>query len=600
MLRRLQLTPRYARLTGGGPIGKASGGIRLSASVISDAVSSGTTVGTLSVIRGTGTYVYTLTSNPGSKFAISGSSLNTAASLTAGSYPITIHADNGSGSTFDLPVSITALPVAPTNSVAPVVSGGTGIGITLTSTKGTWSEDASNSYAYQWKRDGVAIAGQTGTTYLTSSADDGHAVLCTVTASNVTGSASADSNSVSVSSVSAPATPLLALDSAFIGTSQNIPKFSIENSTSIVAGYAYRVQIQPTGGNWSSPTQDITHTITSGEDAADSFSFGFTPLSNATYDARIAAISPSLVQGSWSNVISFTVNVVAAPVNTVAPVISGSAISAGSVLTASLGTWTGTAPISYAGQWKKNGTNISGATGTSYTLVAGDLGSAITFAVTATNSQGNSTATSAAVNAGPITATFVSNASNISSGSSYTFSLNVGTAGPCLIAIDWAPNGGTITGVSIGSTAFTPVSGAAADSTSGSGSDIWYCATSPGGTQTVTVTTSVGQTRVAIAAYTLSVAPGTVTGAKVTTTGAATLSKSVTVPANGGAVSIGCAHSASVSGTVAGTNQTLDVQPAFGGSTLFSGHTGTAGTQTIGFTWTGSTDASLSIATFGP
>ena len=72
--------------------------ISLSNATILDTTAPGSLVGTLSVVGGTGTYTYTLLSNPGGYFAISGSNLNTALAVTAGIYPITIQADNGAGS----------------------------------------------------------------------------------------------------------------------------------------------------------------------------------------------------------------------------------------------------------------------------------------------------------------------------------------------------------------------------------------------------------------------------------------------------------------------------------------------------------------------
>lgn len=82
-----------------------------------------------------------------------------------------------------------------------------------------------------------------------------------------------------------------------------------------------------------------------------------------------------------------------APVNTVLPAISGTATE-GQVLSASTGTWTGSPTPTYAYQWKRGGTNISGATASTYTLVTADVGSTITVTVTATNSAGSASATS--------------------------------------------------------------------------------------------------------------------------------------------------------------------------------------------------------------
>jgi len=97
-------------------------------------------------------------------------------------------------------ISRGAAPVAPVNSVAPVVSGSATQGSTLTSTTGTWS--GSPTYAYQWKRAGTNISGATSSTYATVVGDVGSSVTCTVTATNGGGSASAGSNGVTVTAAS--------------------------------------------------------------------------------------------------------------------------------------------------------------------------------------------------------------------------------------------------------------------------------------------------------------------------------------------------------------------------------------------------------------
>ena len=84
-----------------------------------------------------------------------------------------------------------------------------------------------------------------------------------------------------------------------------------------------------------------------------------------------------------------------APANTGAPTITGTA-QEGQVLSASTGTWSGTAPITYAWQWRRGGVAIAGATASTYTLAGADVGSTITVSVTATNSAGSASATSAA------------------------------------------------------------------------------------------------------------------------------------------------------------------------------------------------------------
>lgn len=78
----------------------------------------------------------------------------------------------------------------PANTVLPAITGTGTVGQTLTCSKGTWSPPAV-SYAYQWKRGGVAISGAESSSYTLVQADSGTNVTCTVTAKNISGSASA-------------------------------------------------------------------------------------------------------------------------------------------------------------------------------------------------------------------------------------------------------------------------------------------------------------------------------------------------------------------------------------------------------------------------
>jgi hypothetical protein len=85
------------------------------------------------------------------------------------------------------------------------------------------------------------------------------------------------------------------------------------------------------------------------------------------------------------------------PVNTVAPVVSGTA-TLGQTLSTTNGTWTGTATITYTYQWQRGGgssyTNITSATNSTYTLVQADVSLRVRCVVTGTNGVGNSSANS--------------------------------------------------------------------------------------------------------------------------------------------------------------------------------------------------------------
>ena len=89
----------------------------------------------------------------------------------------------------------------------------------------------------------------------------------------------------------------------------------------------------------------------------------------------------------------------AAPVNTSRPTITGEAI-VGQTLVASAGSWSGTTPITFAFVWKRcdrSGGNCYGnATGRTWVVKNGDVGSTLRVQVTAKNSEGSASALSVA------------------------------------------------------------------------------------------------------------------------------------------------------------------------------------------------------------
>jgi len=104
-------------------------------------------------------------------------------------------------------------PEAPSNTVAPSISGVAEAGMTLSATTGTWTGTPTPSYAYQWQScDSLGetcmnISGATGASYELTEADVGGTVVVRVTASNSGGSVSASSSATSA------VTPLLTFHS---------------------------------------------------------------------------------------------------------------------------------------------------------------------------------------------------------------------------------------------------------------------------------------------------------------------------------------------------------------------------------------------------
>ena len=96
---------------------------------------------------------------------------------------------------------------------------------------------------------------------------------------------------------------------------------------------------------------------------------------------------------NMSGFIGATGGLPAAPENTEAPSITGTATS-GSTLTADPGTWTGRETPTLAYQWERDGEAVTDATGTTYVLGEDDVGAVMTVTVTGTNWAGTASATS--------------------------------------------------------------------------------------------------------------------------------------------------------------------------------------------------------------
>jgi len=161
--------------------------------------------------------------------------------------------------------------------------------------------------------------------------------------------------------------------------------------------------LTPDDGTWTGyPTPTFTYQWYSdgvaivGQDAA---------AITLTYDqvgtvitVTVTATNPA---GTASATSDPTLPVGGTPLNTVLPTIDDTTPSISQTLTASTGTWQAYPAPSYTYQWRwaDTVTNIGGATSSTYVVQAGDAGHTLDVRVTATNSYGATTATSAATSA---------------------------------------------------------------------------------------------------------------------------------------------------------------------------------------------------------
>ena len=298
----------------------------------------------------------------------------------------------GSAAATTVPSSVVAAS-PPANTTLPQVNGLTQDGETLTAGLGSWTGTAPLGYTYQWRRCDAAgincvdISGATGSSYDLTPTDVGHTIRVEVTATNVAGNDTATSSPSSLTLADPPNNTILP---QVLGTTQDGETLSVDlgawtGTSPLDYDYQWR-RCDVAGANCvdipgaTNSTYDLTAT-----DVGHTIRIELTATNGAGADT--ATSPPS------------TFTVADPPVNTTAPDVLGSTQD-GDTLSVDLGTWTGTAPLSYDYQWQRcdaagaNCVDIPGATDDTYDLVPADIGHTIRVAVTATNVAGDDTATS--------------------------------------------------------------------------------------------------------------------------------------------------------------------------------------------------------------
>ena len=214
-------------------------------------------------------------------------------------------------------------------------------------------------------------------------------------------------------------------------TAGQTASFSVTASGTAPLSYQWKKNgANISGAMSSSYTTPATTTADSGStfSVVVTNSAGTATSNNATLTVNAASVAPSITSQPASRTVT-----------------------AGQTASFSV-TATGTAPLSY--QWKKNGTNITGAMSSSYTTPAtttGDSGS--TFSVVVTNSAGTATSNNATltVNAGSVAPSITSQPANQTVTAGQTASFSVTASGTAPLTYQWKKNGTTITGATASS-----------------------------------------------------------------------------------------------------------------------------------------------------
>jgi sugar lactone lactonase YvrE len=272
--------------------------------------------------------------------------------------------------------------------LAPTIAGTTTDGQTLTASTGTWTGSEPITYTYQWQSCNSAgescadITGATSATYMLGHGDVGTTLRVIVTAENAAGSESSGSEATAVI---APAPPLNTIKPAISG--EIIDGSTLSASTGTWTGtpslsYSYQWQsCNSSGGSCTNISGATSSTYT---------------LGHGDVGATLRVVVKATNSGGSASATSEASGVVAArkPSNTTAPSISGET-KEGHTLTASTGTWEGTPTFTYTYEWQSCNSsgsscaNISGATGSTYSLTSANVDSTLRVVVKAENTAGS-------------------------------------------------------------------------------------------------------------------------------------------------------------------------------------------------------------------
>ncbi len=273
----------------------------------------------------------------------------------------------------------------PQNIDLPTLTGFAVDGETLTGAPGTWTGSDPVGLAYQWlgctEPDLVctAVPDATTDTYLIRSADVGQHLVFQVTGSDIGGTTTAASAPTDVVVGVAPASssPPVVTGAPVDGSVLAATPGDWTGTTPMTFDYEWQ---RCDGTTCVAVGTDPTYTL-----SPDDFGFVLQVAATATNASGTAGPVTSEPTGTVT---------AAAPENITAPSISGTATE-GSTLTALVGTWTGTVPVTFTYQWQRcagatcTDATAAGLTDPGYVVVLEDVGDTLLVIVTASNIAGD-------------------------------------------------------------------------------------------------------------------------------------------------------------------------------------------------------------------
>ena len=193
--------------------------------------------------------------------------------------------------------------------------------------------------SYQWKKDRTNVSGATAATYTIANAEQSHAGSYTCVVTNSAGSATSNAATLTVKVV-----PVITAHPASLTVNPGVSaSFAVTATGTAPLSYQWKKD-----GTSISGATGATYTIAS---------------TQQTHEGSYTCVVTNSVGSATSNAATLTVKDI--PVITVQP--QSRTVNPGQSASFSV-TATGTAPLSY--QWKKDGTNVSGATAATYTIAS--------------------------------------------------------------------------------------------------------------------------------------------------------------------------------------------------------------------------------------
>ena len=338
----------------------------------------------------------------------------------------------GSGGGGGVPVQVDKPTISTQPASQSVVKGSTAT-FTVTATGG-------GTLVYQWKKNGADIAGATASSYTTPATSDediGDKWEFSVVVSNSAGTITSSNASLAVTAQTMPPT---------IGTEPT--------NLSVVTGSTASFSVSATGTaplmyQWKKNGTDIP--------GATSSTYTIDVTSNADQEAQFSVLVSNSLGTKTSKQATLTLtSTVVAPAISTQP--AAQTIAEGQTATFSV-TATGTAP---GYQWKKNGTDIPGATSSTYTTSAAsndEIGKDWAYSVVISNSAGSVTSSNAVLTvtvAEEPTITTQPASQTVAVGQTASFSVVATGSEP--LAYQWKKNGINIQGAT-SSSYTTPAAG---------------------------------------------------------------------------------------------------------------------------------------------